>query len=169
MDTNLRVMTSYDSHGKHWRLYSPTLGDNIGGLFVRESDATLIARRAGLKVITNDDLEDVKRAKRNDHDLTHLAWWVKNCDFEAVRTSFEELVYYEAMMRRRESENDREGALIYSAMGVAASLVLENLAKDLNQWAPWPVWSSYAVYELDRRLANGVREVKCAFGTVELT
>lgn len=165
MNIKFRVLICRMGSDGLFYLHCPTLGDRIGGFFSSEEHAREAASKVGLEVIDSDDLVDIGKVEINGHDLTHLAWWLKNCDFECVRTTFEELVYYEAQMERSLTQ---EADLLWLSMSTSASIALENLAKDLNQWAPSYAWANLARRKLEKLLSEGAGEVTCDLGTVSL-
>lgn len=168
MNTKMKLVVYPDTHCNNYRLYCPTLGDDLNGRWATEDAAKKAAKALGAEIVTEDDLVDVDRVTVNGHDCTHLAWWIENCDFECVRKCFAEILYYEASIRKQKAAGSDSGVLNACSMSVAASLVLENLAADLNQYAPSHVWTNYANWKLDRMLENGEKVVECDLGSVEL-
>lgn len=165
MNIKFRVMVCRMGSDGLFYLHCPTLGDRIGGFFSSEEHAKEVASKVGLEIINSDDLVDVEKVEINGHDLTHLAWWLENCDLECVRTTFEELVYYEAQMERSPTQRTY---LLWLSMRAGASRALENIAKDLNQWAPSHAWANLALWQLEKLLSEGAGKVTCDLGTVSL-
>lgn len=168
MKTNLKALVHHSNTRDTYYIYSPTLGDTIRSGFDTKMDAEKAVVACGGSVIEEKDLHDPEGTSGLSDNLRHLAWWVENCDFECVRTSFDEIVYHEACIRKNEGDPTGSEMLTACAMSVATSVVLENLAKDLNHWFPSHEWTNLASWKLDQMLENGPVDVKCDLGTVHL-
>lgn len=168
MKTNLRLTIWHDSHRDTYNLYSPTLGDSIGASFDTRADAKDAAEACGATIIDEKDLVTMPKVVVDGRDLTHVAWWLKNCDFDSVRAIFDEILYHEACIRKENAAHNESSMLAACAMSVSAALALENLTKDLNRDIPSHDWTALANWKLDRMLKTGPIDVTCDLGTVHL-
>ena len=99
MKNGIRVTIMHDDSYDYYYMYSLTLGEHIGGMFDTKQDAIDAAENCGVTVVERSDLPSVKALVLDNHDYSVLLWWLEVCDFECVRTIFNEILYHEACIR----------------------------------------------------------------------
>ena len=168
MKNGIRVTIEHDNSYDYYYMYSLTLGNHIGGMFDTKQDAIDAAESCGMTVVERSDLPSMETLVLDDHDYSVLLWWLEVCDFECVRTIFDELLYHEACIRRDNADGRDMGMLVACGMSVSSALALESIARDLNRGYKSEEWIALANWKLDQMAKEGVKTVRCDLGSVEL-
>lgn len=165
---DMRVMVKRVQYRDTWRVYCPTLGEDIGRGFESEDMARKAAESFGYRVVNDNDFRDVEHLEINGADYTSLLWWLDNADVPAVRMAFAELLLYEAGIDKAKRDGDEHSECIYTSMSVATSIVLEYVARDFGRWFPSYRWTTLARYKNDEARKGGAERVTTTNGSIEL-
>ena len=168
MKNGIRVTIMHDDSYDYYYMYSMTLGNHIGGMFDTKQDAIDAAESCGVTVVERSDLPSMKTLVLDSLDYSVLLWWLEVCDFECVRTIFNEILYHEACIRNAKACGSNMNLVAACGMSVSSALALENIARDLNRGYKSEEWIALANWKLDQMAKEDVKTVQCDLGSVEL-